>query len=229
MPSARAPQTESILDAKALLLPELGLKKLPTQKRALETYELILAVAARVLVDVGVDRLSTNLVCKEAGLSPAALYRYFPNKYALLHELGVRLMNAQNVLVESCLTPEVLMDPVDRLQPALVQLFLETYRVTCETPAGHWITRALRAVPSLQEVRLQSHQAVTAEMQHGLSMLHPTIDPEQMRVTVRMSVDMTYAALEMLFDDPTLDLNRVAQTNAWLVYDMFNRLGTVKR
>lgn len=229
MPSSRARPSDPILDAQALCLPELGLKKLPTQKRSQETYDLLLKAAAQVLADVGVDRLSTNLVCQEAGLSPTALYRYFPNKYALLHELGVRLMNAQNVLVESCLTPEVLMDPVDRLQPALVQLFLETYRVTCETPAGHWITRALRAVPSLQEVRLQSHQAVTTEMQQGLSMLHPSVDPEQMRVTVRMSVDMTYASLEMLFDDPTLDVNRVAQTNAWVVYDMFNRLGTVKR
>ena len=42
--------------------------------------------------DVGIERLSTNLVCERAGLTPPALYRYFPNKYALLSELGQRLM-----------------------------------------------------------------------------------------------------------------------------------------
>jgi AcrR family transcriptional regulator len=218
-----------ILDARALRMPELGHKKLPEQKRAIETYERILQCTAELLAEVGFEVLSTNLVCKHAGLSPTALYRYFPNKYALLHELGVRLMNAQNVLVEQCLQPEALLDPEQHLQPALVQLFLETYRVTQDTTAGVWITRALRAVPTLQDVRIRSHQTVTDEMQQGLSTLHPDIDTEQLRITVRLSVELTYAALEMLFDDPSMDLHRVADTTAWLVYDMFKRVGVVRK
>jgi AcrR family transcriptional regulator len=218
-----------ILDARALRMPELGHKKLPEQKRAIETYERILQCTAELLAEVGFEVLSTNLVCKHAGLSPTALYRYFPNKYALLHELGVRLMNAQNVLVEQCLQPEALLDPEQHLQPALVQLFLETYRVTQDTTAGVWITRALRAVPTLQDVRIRSHQTVTDEMQQGLSTLHPDIDTEQLRITVRLSVELTYAALEMLFDDPSMDLLRVADTTAWLVYDMFKRVGVVRK
>ena len=31
-------------------------------------------------VEVGIERLSTNLVCERAGLTPPALYRYYPNK-----------------------------------------------------------------------------------------------------------------------------------------------------
>jgi hypothetical protein len=138
-------------------------------------------------------------------------------------------MNAQNMLVEQCLQPEALLDPEQHLQPALVQLFLETYRVTQDTTAGVWITRALRAVPTLQDVRIRSHQTVTDEMQQGLSTLHPDIDTEQLRITVRLSVELTYAALEMLFDDPSMDLHRVADTTAWLVYDMFKRVGVVRK
>lgn len=218
-----------ILDARALRMPELGHKKLPEQKRAIETYERILQCTAELLAEVGFEVLSTNLVCKHAGLSPTALYRYFPNKYALLHELGVRLMNAQNVLVEQCLQPEALLDPEQHLQPALVKLFLETYRVTQETTAGVWITRALRAVPALQEVLVRSHQTVTDEMQHGFLTLHPEVDPEQLRITLRMSVELPYAALEMLYDAPSMDVHRVADTTAWMVYDMLKRVGVVRK
>ena len=43
-----------------------------------------------MLEEVGFERLSTNMICKRAGLTPPALYRYFPNKYAVLKELGER-------------------------------------------------------------------------------------------------------------------------------------------
>lgn len=208
--------------------PRLAPNKAPEQKRAQQTYELILQVTAELLAEVGVERLSTNLVCKRAALSPPALYRYFPNKYALLHELGVRLMNAQNVLIERYLTPEVLLDPVSALHPALVQLFMATYQVTIDTTAGVWITRALNAVPTLQDVRIQSHQAVTDDIQKGVMLLRPQADAEQARITVRLSVELMYSAIEMLFDDPGLDRARVADTTAWVVYDMFDRIGLIE-
>jgi hypothetical protein len=58
MPSIRKPQ------------PSLVTKKPPAQQRATETYERILEVTAQTLADVGIERLSTNLVCERAGLSP---------------------------------------------------------------------------------------------------------------------------------------------------------------
>jgi AcrR family transcriptional regulator len=204
-------------------------KKQPAQKRAVETYERILQVTAEVLAEVGVERLSTNLVCKQAGLTPPALYRYFPNKYALLHELGARLMRAQNELVERWLTPEVLLDPVDTLHPAMVGLFLDTYRVTTETTAGLWITRALRAVPLLNEVRIASHQVVTEQMQAAMAFIHPEVDLVRLRINIRLSVEVLYSAMEMLFDDPSLDVTVVADSSAWQVYDLFDRMGVVKR
>src|SRR5690349_9289821 len=88
--------------------PRLAMKKKPAQQRSTETFERILEVAARTLADVGIDRLSTNLICQRAGLTPPALYRYFPNKYAVLHELGRRLMLRQNELIPRWITADVL-------------------------------------------------------------------------------------------------------------------------
>ncbi|MDP0941271.1 TetR/AcrR family transcriptional regulator, partial [Klebsiella quasipneumoniae] len=86
-------------------------KKAPTQSRAVETYERILATAAELLGEVGIERLSTNLVCRRLGLSPPALYQYFPNKYAILHELGQRLMQRQNELLGPWATPATMSLP----------------------------------------------------------------------------------------------------------------------
>ncbi len=40
------------------------------------------------------------MICARAGMAPAALYRYFEDKYAVLEALGERLMARQNQVLE---------------------------------------------------------------------------------------------------------------------------------
>ncbi len=75
---------------------ELLEKHRPKQARAIKTYEAILTAASELLVEVGLERISTNLIAERAGITVPALYRYFPNKYSVLNALGGRLMNHQN-------------------------------------------------------------------------------------------------------------------------------------
>ena len=72
---------------------ELLEKNRPRQERAKRTYESILVAAAELLVEVGVERISTNLIAERAGITVPALYRYFPNKYAVINALGVEHAN----------------------------------------------------------------------------------------------------------------------------------------
>lgn len=204
--------------------PELAPKLRPAQSRAAETYEHLLDVTAQILIEVGFERLSTNMVCERAGLSPPALYRYFPNKYALLHELGRRLMEQQNALIARWLTPSVFRGDTQALERALAGLLLETYQVTRQTKGGMWILRALRAVPALQEVRLASAREVTAQATLRLSRVFPQIDLAQLELISRVADGMAYAALEMLFDDPTLDPPAVMGIVAATLASYFDRL-----
>lgn len=181
--------------------PSLAAKKLPAQQRATETYERILDAAAQTLIEVGVERLSTNLVCMRAGLSPPALYRYFPNKYALLHELGQRLMQRQNECVAQRMSVEVIRGGVPALEQALAELLLDTYAVTRDTPAGVWIMRAMRAVPALQDVRLASHAAVTEAQTRLLVKALPGASRAELKLASRIVVELIYATVEMLFDE----------------------------
>jgi AcrR family transcriptional regulator len=205
-------------------LPALTVKMQPAQRRAAETFERILDVGARTLADVGIDRLSTNLVCARAGLSPPALYRYFPNKYALLCELGRRLMERQNELIPRWITHQVLVGPRTGLEKAVQGLLLDTYRVTRETTAGVWITRALRAVPALASVRLESHAKVSQAQVELLEKAYPDVDVEELRVVSRVAVELIYAAVELLFDESPLSGQAVSQLVASMVASYRGRL-----
>ena len=203
--------------------PSLAVKKLPAQQRATETYELILDVAAKMLTDVGIERLSTNMICEQAGLTPPALYRYFPNKYALLSELAQRLMQRQNELVPQWITPQVLTGSVSDLEQALAGLLLDTYKVTKQTPGGVWILRALRAVPTLQKVRLDSHNLVTDAQGQMLIDVFPDVPQKDLLLVGRIAVDMIYAGVELLFD-ATLNARDVANVIAAMVASHLVRL-----
>lgn len=203
--------------------PPLATKKQPAQQRATETYERILEVTAQTLADVGIERLSTNLVCERAGLTPPALYRYFPNKYALLAELGQRLMQRQNERVAHWVTIDTFKSGVEGLEQALEGLIRDTYEVTESTVGGVWIMRALRAVPVLQQVRLASHAAVTQEQAKLLARALPHADAAELKLVSRIVVDLIYATVEMLFDEE-LDVQAAARIVAGMMASHLQRV-----
>ena len=196
---------------------ELDRKRAPTQTRALETCERILDAAANLLADVGIERLSTNLICERAGLSPPALYRYYPNKYAVLAELGVRLMMSQNELLEKWATPATMKLPAAKFEQRIRQLFLDTLEMTRQATAGEWITRALRAVPSLAPVRLESHAHVTGLLVAAFEVAWPAVPESRVRLVSRLAVEVMYSAHELMFDDPSLDPDEVSVVMSHMV------------
>lgn len=196
---------------------ELDRKRAPTQVRALETCERILDATANLLGEVGIERLSTNLICERAGLSPPALYRYYPNKYAVLAELGVRLMVRQNDLLEKWATPATMKLPAARFDERIRQLFLETLEVTRREIAGEWITRALRAVPALAPVRIGSHEHVTGLLVAAFAVAWPAVPTARVRLVSRLAIEVMYSAQELLVDDSTLDAVEVATVMSQMV------------
>lgn len=208
----------------AAAAPSLRLKQQPLQQRAQDTCEAILVAAAQLLAEVGIERLSTNLVCERAGVTPPALYRYFPNKYAILHELGLRLMLRQNALIERFALPATMRLSRPAFERRLLRLFLDTLARTREMPAGAWITRALRAVPALQHVRTGSHDQVSGQLRAAFLAAHPRADAGEVGLVIRLAVEAMYAAHELVFDQPSLDESAVGRVMAAMVAGEYARL-----
>lgn len=62
-------------------------RKQPRQDRSVATVNAILDATARVLVEEGYERATTNRIAAVAGVSVGSLYQYYPNKDALLAAL----------------------------------------------------------------------------------------------------------------------------------------------
>lgn len=191
--------------------PNTARRNAPHQKRSRETVGLILHAAAELLEEVGFEKLSTNMICKRADLTPPALYRYFPNKYAVLKELGERLMAAQNDLIDDVTLD--LSDPA-KIETQIGDLLTATLHVTHDTPAGGWIMRSLHATPILSDVRRDSHRRVSQALTDRMVEVWPDLDRKTCYRTNRLGIEMGYALIEMLFDEPDLDHIELIQASA---------------
>ena len=67
-----------------------NMRKMPRQSRARDTVEVVLEAAAQVLEMSGEAGFNTNAVAERAGVSIGALYRYIPDKAAILRALALR-------------------------------------------------------------------------------------------------------------------------------------------
>jgi AcrR family transcriptional regulator len=64
-------------------------RRVPTQRRSQETVQRILDGAESALARIPLEFVTANRMAKEAGLSVAALYRFFPNKQAVLDAVAM--------------------------------------------------------------------------------------------------------------------------------------------
>lgn len=208
------------------VVPSLAQKVLPSRRKGKDTFETILATAGELLAEVGFERLTTNLVCERAGMTPPALYRYFPNKYALVSELAKRLMEAQDEVLFAWLdeggadsaTIDGAVQKTVLLRKALID-------VTRRHPGGMWILRAIRAVPVLQEVRIDSRDKVLDRYFVYLRSRYPDVPDEHIVAAARLSEQVGYAAIEMIMEDPDLDENRIVEEASWMTCLYFSQLG----
>ena len=197
---------------------QLETKTKPQQRRAHSTYDAILEAAGELLAEVGVERLSTNLVCKRAGLTPPALYRYFPNKYALLKELGARLMTVQDEAVFAWQEKLRGHDPasVEDEADKRCRIEREVNAITRRFPGGGWVMRALRAVPTLSQVRIKSREEVAERDFDELVKRFPQADKKVLRIAATLSVEVMYAATELVMDQPELDADVISEEISYM-------------
>ena len=99
----------------------------PVQARSTARLAALLDAAAEVIDEIGYERLTTAMVAERAGASIGTVYRYFPDRIAVLQSLAAR--NAERIMGR---VDEALRDPshetaVDALR-ACQQIIIDAYR-----------------------------------------------------------------------------------------------------
>lgn len=185
-------------------------------KNKQSTRERLLDTAGALLAEVGMDRISTNMICERAGVTPPALYYYFGDKYEVLAALGERLMDRQN---------RVLTEWLDHHAPGGLAAYMDNFRellresaeITEREPGGVWIERALHATPRVEHVRLESHHYVTEKLVDAYApfLSHRTRD--EIWQHMRMMVEFGYVAMEMTHADTGLSRDAILDHTAKLL------------
>ena len=196
---------------------ELLEKNKPKQERAKRTYEAILTAAAELLVEVGVERISTNIVAERAGITVPALYRYFPNKYAVLNALSAACMDKQNAVFQQWFDQYLEQGDPQLLADDIYGLLKDTYDVTQEQVGGLEVVQALRAVEPLREVRIASHRVVSSQFATIAAEFLGRPADELVMTQARLTVNLGYAIVEMAMEDQSLSAESILREGARMI------------
>lgn len=100
----------------------LPVRRAPVQRRGASTVESVLRACSALLERLPLDEVNTTRIAAEAGVSVGALYRFFPDKQAILDAVAVRHMEEFRVRMA-----KVLLQGVFRSGPEFLGRLLDAY------------------------------------------------------------------------------------------------------
>lgn len=192
----------------------------PSQTRANKTVKLILETAANLLEQSGFEELTTNKICKAAGLTPPALYRYFPNKYAIVSELAKQLMHLQNMAVAENST-DIVGNGLGVERTA--QILAGQVQITRDFHGGVAVLKTMYATPQLVKVRLTSHDEVTDGLTRALMKLDLGLSEIELRRRVRLMIEIGNSIIEMVVESPGMDEAAMIQDTAEMMHFLLTK------
>ncbi len=200
----------------AMALPpvELVEKNRPKQQRAIRTYEGILSAASDVLCDVGLEKISTNNIAERAGVTVPALYRYFPNKYAVLNALSARLLSELHAACEDWRAAHLQDDPCGPGRKAFCDLLVMVHKIVQDFPGGLEILHAMQTLAPLKEVRVTGYWAIAEDF--GCSWSKGAQLPLSAATLnrFRIAVETGFGCVQLALEDSRLDPQFALQEGA---------------
>ena len=159
--------TESSIqtDGYAETLDRNRVRALPSQARSKERVDLILRCTVEIICEVGVNGAKTSEIARRAGISLASLYRYFPNKTAIVATLADRYFQELRNYLSSFL------ENFDLQQIGnLIDELSDFYR---NKPGFVEILRGIGSMPELKEQQEQDRKMAAEAIQKAVTNLYP--------------------------------------------------------
>ena len=125
------------------------LRSQPSQERSRRTFEGILSAAAALLDEVGWEGFNTNLLAEKAGCRVSTIYRYFPDKLAVVSVLAERVTALWRAELAGVGTE---IETGRDLQEVWREYLPKFVTVVQTAPGALAIRKAMRVVPELQVI-----------------------------------------------------------------------------
>jgi AcrR family transcriptional regulator len=176
----------------------------PTQGKSLQTYEKLIAAAGQLLGEVGFEKLTSNAICARAKLTPPAFYRYFKDKYEILEVLARRLLKRQNDAYVVWLFQGGSWSDLERQSKSIEQWFRIAAAIVASEPGAVWTLRALRALPNLAHVRVESQRMNTSRLFEFYRRVLPDMDPQLLWYRLRVRSEFGWVVDELAVEEDRL-------------------------
>lgn len=153
-------------------------RRRPVQARSRERVRVILSSAASIFHELGVDGTSMSAIARNSGMSLASLYRYFPNKAAIVKAIAEQHVEKMELALQEQLAEVSLDEAVD----VLIDQFYDFYRTE---PAYSAIWSGVESMPELRDLDLRELYANARDLDAKLKELCPHI-PDDRRYTASL-------------------------------------------
>ncbi len=169
----------------------LAKRREPEQERSRAGVASILDAAASLLDEHGIDQITMTAIAGEAGLSKAALYRYFPNKAAIIRSLAERTFeqDAQRVL-----------DGLDRDgdgRQLIVDGMADYLDLHRKQPHRVQLRAAIRADPELSRLDVADSQRNAEVISAALAARGGVADAELLALRILLILDSADAVIRL--------------------------------
>ena len=177
----------------------LAPRRQPVQERAKKTVEVILAAAAALIEEVGLEAFNTNILADRAQARVRTVYRYFPNKLAVITALAERLAEEWDRWFDGF---RALSDPQSDWRPlweAYVDTFVDGIR---KAPGGLAIRRAMRALPELEAIERRDNERLARQLAAALTRRGVGLPRARLTIAARVLVETAVSVLDLALTEP---------------------------
>lgn len=183
-----------------MVVPDLIPRKQPQQTRSRETMQRMLDEAEALLIEQGVDGFNTNVLAERAKVGVRAIYRYFPNKWAILVELVDRSYAQEREWIGHLGA----LRPGDDWRSAVDRMIDGFYAGASTSPSYGMLRAACQVSPQLCEVDARNVARFEADVAEALCMLGMVAEPARLRVTAQIVIEMSGRLIDLALkaDDP---------------------------
>lgn len=168
-------------------------RKQPQQARSRETIQRVLEEAELLLVEQGVDGFNTNVLAERAGVGVRAIYRYFPNKWAIL----VELMDRSNARERDWVGNLRLLKAGDDWRSAIDQMIDGFYQGASNSPSYSVLRAACQVSPQLREVDDRNVASFESDVAEALAALGLAADPLRLGIIAQIVIEVSGRLIDL--------------------------------
>jgi len=182
-------------------IPDLSPRAQPQQSRSQATLERILLLSAELLEEVGVDGFNTNLLAQRGGMSVRAIYRYFPNKWAILMSMATRFRELERAWVGG-----LRVQGADEDWRGAVHRAIDGYYHAAKQYPGYAALRAAsQASPELRRLDDESDRVLISELAAGLKELGVELEERRLDAVCQTIIHSSNRMLDIALQSPAQD------------------------